>query len=276
MSKKRILLTGDDGYNSPGIRLVIAALRDHYDLHVAGTFSQQSAVGGSLSIENGFDWGLSEVDGVPAFWVKGSPSDAVELTTNYFGENSFDMIISGINWGGNLGAAMFASGTFNAAVRAIATGIADKGIALSWDLPTELYIQHNNGEEKIEELIEYPGKMIKKILDKALENNLWESQMLNVNLPKQSTSTVKFTKIVPSVREVFAYNIEEGKKLSEKQGGHFSYGVFSGQRNHESKIGPTFDVGAVNDGVISITPIDLSLLNNKAYEKIKDQKIKLD
>ena len=46
MAKKRILLTGDDGYQSLGTRLVAHVLRENYDLTIAGTVSQQSAVGG--------------------------------------------------------------------------------------------------------------------------------------------------------------------------------------------------------------------------------------
>lgn len=41
MAKKRVLLTGDDGYNSLGTRLVIAALKESYELQIAGTLRQQ-------------------------------------------------------------------------------------------------------------------------------------------------------------------------------------------------------------------------------------------
>jgi 5'/3'-nucleotidase SurE len=53
MDKKefmRILLTGDDGYNSIGTRLLVHALKNEHTLQIAATKSQQSGVGGQLSL----------------------------------------------------------------------------------------------------------------------------------------------------------------------------------------------------------------------------------
>ena len=53
MNIKRILLTGDDGYNSLGTRLLIYFLKDRYELAIAGTKHQQSGVGGHVNVLKG-------------------------------------------------------------------------------------------------------------------------------------------------------------------------------------------------------------------------------
>jgi 5'-nucleotidase len=113
MGKKRILLTGDDGYKSIGIRLLISLLRDDFDLKIAGPKVQQSGAGGKINLSGG-KWERVEVDGIEGVSVTGSPSDAVEVARTIYG-NSFDLVISGLNYGANVGTG-FASGTVGAGV----------------------------------------------------------------------------------------------------------------------------------------------------------------
>jgi len=58
---KTILLTGDDGYNAVGIKILIDILRKDYQLKVTGTKSQQSGVGGKLNIKKDLKWGQTKV-----------------------------------------------------------------------------------------------------------------------------------------------------------------------------------------------------------------------
>jgi len=101
MSKKSILLTGDDGYDSLGTRILIHVLKKSYTLFIAGTKRQQSGVGGHKSITGTGEWGVENVDGVPALWVDGTPVDAIEAAKSWY-TKPFDYIVSGINWGINV------------------------------------------------------------------------------------------------------------------------------------------------------------------------------
>jgi len=73
MKIKRILLTGDDGYNSIGIRLLAHFLKEKYELVIAATKVQQSGVGGMLNIKHGGHWEETEVEGVKVIYVSGTP-----------------------------------------------------------------------------------------------------------------------------------------------------------------------------------------------------------
>jgi len=134
LKKKRILLTGDDGYNSLGTRLLIHYLKETYELAIAATRDQQSGVGGHGSFDTRGTWEEVNVDGVPGFWVSGYPVDAVECAQGYF-KKKFDIVISGINWGANVSGSVVTSGTIAAALRALFVQLTPQGIAISWQTP---------------------------------------------------------------------------------------------------------------------------------------------
>lgn len=136
--KKRLIITGDDGYNSPGIRALARLLKDEWEVTIAATRNQQTAVGGAMSLNSGFAWERTEFEGVETYIVDGTPVDAVELATSYL-EEPYDLLLSGINLGSNIGPGVFTSGTVSAALRGMGTSLAPKAIAFSWEAPAEMY-----------------------------------------------------------------------------------------------------------------------------------------
>lgn len=270
MAKKRVLLTGDDGYNSLGTRLVIDALKDSYDLYIAGTLRQQSAVGSKISIHTGFEWGKDTVDGVPALWVDATPADAIELATAYF-NRPFDFTISGVNWGANLGTAIPSSGTLGAAQRALAVELSPRAIAFSWDLPVAMYTMAHNGVDALDDYLEYPGSLIEPVIAKALENNWWDAPLLNVNFPVKQNGEVKITELLSNLKEIYDYSATKVHQAEE--GGHFEY---KGSRNKADVFEDTTDVGAINAGYISVTPCKYDYLHEDAYRSHKNKHFSLD
>ena len=53
MKVKRILVTGDDGYNSLGVRVLAHFLKDKYDLEIVATKTQYRGVGGMFNLRFG-------------------------------------------------------------------------------------------------------------------------------------------------------------------------------------------------------------------------------
>ena len=265
---KNILITGDDGYNSPGIRLVIAALKDKYNLHISATYDQQSGVGGMLSLKNGFTWGLAEVDGVPALWSKGTPCDAMELAYAYF-DQAFDLIVSGVNWGANLGSSVSGSGTFNAAVRGLGLGLAPRAMAFSWDLPLEYYLGHQD-LESIADFLQYPGKGVDGVLDLAFEQDFWGASLLNINFPKEYSDRVIITGVNKLITEIYDHSHD---RLNGSQGGRFKY---AGERiNPSGKTAMETDLQAVAAGYIAITPCKLDYIDPQVFAQHKGQRYQL-
>ncbi len=270
MAKKRILLTGDDGYNSLGTRVLISQLKNEYDLFVVGTFQQQSGVGCKLSLTDGFDWGSSEVDGVPALWVKGAPGDGIELAASYF-EDSFDLVISGVNWGANLGTALFSSGTVGAAQRALAVELAPRAIAFSWDLPVSSYFIDHGTVESAEEFFAYPGSQLLPLIKWVQQENYFGVPLININLPAKQTREVRITKCYPSIKDIYTYL--EKPEFAGKLGGHYTY---TGQRQDKKNVDLMYDVSAVDEGYISVTPCQAHFTDTFAFEAHKAKKHTLD
>ncbi len=267
MNIKRILITGDDGYNSIGTRLLVHYLKDSYDLVVAATRDQMSGVGGHLSLKNGGEWGETTVDGVPALWVSGYPCDAMECAVGYF-KKPFDLVISGINWGMNIGGAIISSGTYSAAIRALNLGLAPRGIVMSWMLPPSFWHKRHNGDEVLEKYLEYPGRTAFDVFLLAIRNGLWGAQLLNVNFPSEPSKTIRFTKGVPNLSLFFHYPTPMDKKTHR-----FAYPMDDPKTR--TKNHPEYDTGAILSGNISISPHNIHLLNEGVYKKLKNKIITL-
>jgi 5'-nucleotidase len=123
----RILLSNDDGYFSPGITLLAAALAAHGDVTVVAPERDRSGASNSLTLDrplsvrrahNGF------------FYVNGTPTDCVHLAVTGLLEHLPDIVISGINLGANMGDDTIYSGTVAAATEGFLLGIPSFAISL--------------------------------------------------------------------------------------------------------------------------------------------------
>lgn len=264
-TKPRILLTGDDGYFSIGTRLLIHFLKNDFELAVGGTNTQQSGMGGRLSL-NGGAYGEALVDGIPAVWVDGSPVDAVGAAHKHFG-GPFDYVISGINLGANIGGANISSGTFSAVFRALNAGITNQGIALSWDVTPEFWVRNHSRDEDLTKYIEHPGKNAFQVIKMTLENNLWGSKLININIPQNQASEVRFTKPIANAEEFYAPLALD--PITQE----FFYPM---QIMDIVNTVPGTDLHVLQQGQISISPCRTDFMDMELYQKIKDRELQLE
>ena len=269
MTIKRILLTGDDGYNSIGTRLLIRALKDKYDLRIAATKTQQSGVGGKISMSGEHAWGEEVVDGVPAIWVDGTPCDAAEVAQGYFSE-PFDLVISGMNLGPNVSSAIISSGTYSAAVRSLGVNLAPRAMAISWDASPEFWLHAGNLVEDISKHTEYPGGVLGPIVEKCIEQEFWGVNLLNVNVPKVPTNKVRFCKIQKDVTKYFSYPISINR--DEKTFTYVRPGV---SQFNIQETNPRYDVAALEAGYITITPCAFDTTHYTTFEKLEQTEVTL-
>lgn len=122
-----ILVTNDDGIASPGLRAAVRAALRLGDVLVAAPSGQQTGAGRSMP---GTDGLLLQavplaVDGQPirAYAIPGTPAQTVMYGALVLADRPVDLVISGINYGENLGVEITASGTVGAALEAAAMGI---------------------------------------------------------------------------------------------------------------------------------------------------------
>lgn len=136
----KVLVTNDDGVDSPGlIALARALVDDGHDVMVVAPARDNSGAGASIGVihaDQHTDAEAVELDGLaglPAFAVDGPPGRCViTALRGGFGPQP-DMVVSGINPGCNTGRAVLHSGTVGAALTAANFGVA--GLAVSIDAP---------------------------------------------------------------------------------------------------------------------------------------------
>src|SRR5438105_9626086 len=128
LAKARILVTNDDGVGSPGIKLLEEIARDLApDVWVVAPEQEQSASSHSLTTRRPLR--MSELS-VRRYSVDGTPTDCVMLAVKHLlREHRPDLVLSGVNSGGNVGEDLTYSGTVAAAMEATLLGI--PAIALS-------------------------------------------------------------------------------------------------------------------------------------------------
>ena len=112
-SPYHILVTNDDGIDSPGIQALATALRTVGEVTVVAPCGQQSGTSMSITIDQEF-----RVRATPAgSCVNATPASAVRLAVSELApESGFDLVVSGINIGANVGEISHMSGTVGAAM----------------------------------------------------------------------------------------------------------------------------------------------------------------
>lgn len=140
-----ILLTNDDGIASPGLKASARALAGLGELLVVAPATQQTAMGRSLTGRR--DARLEPVpfavEGSPlrAFACEGSPAAVLRHGLQALcGTRKPDLVVSGINYGENVGTSVTASGTVGAALEAASRGI--PALAAALQVPPQAFLAH--------------------------------------------------------------------------------------------------------------------------------------
>ena len=142
MPKPQILLTNDDGIQSPGLWAAAEALSALGFVHVVAPRDQFSGAGRSLpSTSDGIiteQQVMIHGKGWTVYSVGGTPAQAVLHGILEILPGRPDLVVSGINYGENMGIAITVSGTVGAALEAAAQGIPALAVSLETDIANHL------------------------------------------------------------------------------------------------------------------------------------------
>jgi len=127
---KRVLITNDDGFESPGIRALLGAFAQKTEVILVAPSDERSCSSHSITARRPLVAREVEVEGVKGFAVDGTPADTVILGLNLFNHVPIDFVVSGINRGPNLGFDVFYSGTVAAAMEAAMSGVPSMAVSL--------------------------------------------------------------------------------------------------------------------------------------------------
>ncbi|MGQ7245862.1 5'/3'-nucleotidase SurE [Halomonas sp. V046] len=241
---RRLLLSNDDGVNAPGLRALHDALLPHARLRVVAPDRDRSGASNSLTLSRplsltALDSGFYSVDGTPA--------DCVYLGVNGIGDESPDLVISGINHGGNLGDDVLYSGTVAAAMEGRNLGM----IAIAMSLVGTRYF-------------DTAGRVAASLVGALDQLSLPPRTLLNVNVPDLPWEEIEGFRVTRlGFRGPAARPIE-----TRDPRGRVRYWIAPVGDNADD--GPDTDFAAVESGHVSITPLQTDLTRHAARDDVQD------
>ncbi|MDR5865569.1 5'/3'-nucleotidase SurE [Halomonas koreensis] len=241
---RRLLLSNDDGVHAPGLRALHDALVSHARLRVVAPDRDKSGASNSLTLTRPL--ALSTLDN-GFYSVDGTPADCVYLGVNGVWEERPDLVISGINHGGNLGDDVLYSGTVAAAMEGRNLGMT--AIAMS------LVGRHH---------FETAGRVAATLVGAADRLSLPPRSLLNVNvpdLPWEALQGFRVTRL--GYRGPAAEPLEVRDPRGRKR-----YWIAPVGENADD--GPDTDFAAVEAGFVSITPLQTDLTRHAARDDVQD------
>ena len=173
----RICITNDDGIHSEGLLRLVEWAQRLGEVCVYAPKVEQSAKSHAVEIHKAFEAKPVTVPGAARAWaVDSTPADCVRFAVLGMHEQ-FDLVISGVNRGLNIGQDIMYSGTCSAAMEAV--GLGTKALALSTEPETfdEAFAQ------------------LDRVWDFIAQNGLYEKSALwNVNIPLHTTGELRITR----------------------------------------------------------------------------------
>jgi len=185
---KTILLTNDDGIDSPMLVPLAHALQRLGTLRVVVPSTERSWVGKAITRFEVVEAHLTERDGVALYAVRGTPADCVSLGVHTLFSEPPDLVVSGTNLGLNFGLAfLLSSGTVGGALEAWIAGI--PSIAFSMAIPNDAY--GLSGAQRIAALAERPvaaADVVSDMVEPLLQTTFpADVDCFSVNMPADVT-----------------------------------------------------------------------------------------
>ncbi len=238
----RILITNDDGIFSEGLRELAEAMAKHGEIVVVAPDREQSACGHSLTLNRPL-----RLQKVREHWyaVDGTPTDCVNMAVHgLLKEAPPDLVVSGINFGVNLGDDVTYSGTVSAAFEANLHKI-----------PAFAFSQQIGEGFSFARAAESAGEIVGTLLETGLPRDL----LLNVNFPAQTPHRgLRWTKLGKRYYEQSI--VEKTDPMGRKY--YWISGVPRWELGQEGT-----DHAALSTGYISVTPLHLDLTDYRGLEE---------
>ena len=242
----RILLSNDDGYFAPGLAVLAGHLRELGEITVVAPERDSSGASNSLTLDrplavrraaNGF------------YYVNGTPTDCVHLAVTGFLDRQPDLVVSGINYGANMGDDTIYSGTVAAATEGFLLGIPSIAVSL-----TSKYGKH----------FATAARIVAQLVTRLQRAPVSQPVLLNVNVPDLPETELRGIEVTRLGRRHKA----EGVVKSTTPRGETVYWV--GAAGDAQDAGPGTDFHAIAGNRVSVTPLQVDLTQHAQIPLVRD------
>jgi 5'-nucleotidase len=245
-----VLLTNDDGVQSPGLLALRQAMGQVAEVAVVAPDHNWSAAGHAKTMHKPLRVNeVSMADGFKAYASTGAPSDCVALAVLCLLERKPDLVISGINHGANLSYDLTYSGTVTAAMEGVISGI--RSIAVSLD--------SFQGPD-----FGFAARMAARFAVQLHNSDLPAETLLNLNVPAVPEADIRGIYLTRLGRRVYR---DEVIKRQDPYGRNY---YWIGGQAPEAVLEEGTDVWAVANKYVSLTPIHLDMTDYSMLKRIAD------
>lgn len=246
----KILITNDDGINSTGIHILVREMEKDNEVIVVAPDNQRSASSHSITINTPLFVKEVKMEGIKsrAFSVSGTPADCVKIALEKLIDGNVDMIVSGINYGLNIGTDVIYSGTVSAAIEGVIYKIPSMAVSM----------EVNNSQEALVKAAEYSSVILKT----AYKNYIKNDMVINVNFPERIDKGISGIKVCHLGNRIYSNcyieaigdNNEVGYKL---------------QGEVCDDLEEDTDVHYIKNRYITITPLHYDLTNFRVLKDVE-------
>ncbi|SLN77211.1 5'/3'-nucleotidase SurE [Oceanibacterium hippocampi] len=247
----RILLSNDDGIDAPGLQVLQKIARElSDDIWIVAPQNEQSGAGHSLTLHDPLR--IHEYSD-RKFAVRGTPTDCVMMALNYIiTDKQPDLILSGVNRGGNLGEDVTYSGTVSAALEGTMLGV--PSIALSQCMLRGSPVKWSTAEHHA------PG-IIRSLIETGWDHR---NVLVNINFPDVLHDRVTGVEVVPQGRrEATALIID--RRIDARELPYF----WLGYRPEAAPPARDCDLGAIRAGAIAVTPLQIDMTHRETMKRLE-------
>jgi 5'-nucleotidase len=247
-----VLLTNDDGVDSPGLLALAQALRTLAEVSVLAPDHNWSASGHVKTLHRPLRaWSFTLADGSHAMTTDGAPSDCVALAVLGLIEKPIDLVISGINPHANVGHDVTYSGTVMAAMEAVINGV--PGLAISLDSP---------GIPSSVEAYRGAADVARRLAERLQSHPLPSGVLLNVNVPNLPAEAYRGISLT---RQGLRLYRDALVRREDPRGRPY---FWIGGEAPTGILEQGTDLWALSQALVSITPLQLDLTSYPALEAL--------
>ena len=245
----RILLTNDDGIEAPGLSALGRELLSLGQVTVVAPEEECSGIGHSITI--GSSIALRKVraeEGGLRYAVEGTPADCVKIALAGLLEESFDIVVCGINWGANAGMNILYSGTVAAALEAAYSGCLGVASSLARGPEADFGVA---------------AQTTRFILQIFLKRKVPRGSAFSINIPARPLKAIKGIRISPQSTEFF----KDAFRRSSLPDGR---DVFSLIGNDKAALSSgASELALLSEGYVTITPLTFDLTERPLLVRLK-------
>jgi len=253
--RPKILLVNDDGAEAPGLWALFGQIATIADPVVVAPAREQSARGHAITVRR--DMALEELrhrGRKVGYQLGGTPADCVKLALAHLYRGRISMVISGINWGANVGHNILYSGTVGAALEGAMYGLPAIAVSLRDDLEPPPHF-------------DAAARVARRLAEDILQHGLPAGVILNVNVPNLPLRDMAGTAITRQGQESYI----DLFVIRRSADGSRHCANLGGQRLPSRSSEHALDDLELNKRLISITPLHFDLTSHVTVGTLHDR-----